>query len=121
MQLAGHQRRLLQLTVRHKEIMANQATLQQVQAFSSRLIQKGLERNRWSFYEVNVQGSFSYDAARKIIGQCSDSAAAYYWPGSMEIKVPDKTAPSRPASPSANDTAPGDVQLTVIGKFVARK
>jgi len=80
-----------------------------------------MERNHWTFYDVNVEGGFSWDAAHKIIRQCSDSLAAYYWPISIEIRVPEKAAATQSASSPSNDRSTGDVQLTIKGQFVARK
>ena len=113
--------RLHRLTLRHQEIIRNQETLKKVQGFSNQVISRGLERNHWTFYDVNVEGGFSYDAAHKIIRQCSDSTAAYYWPISMEIRVPEKAASPQSATAPSNDRSTGDVQLTIKGQFVARK
>ena len=110
-------RRLHHLTLRHQEIIRNQETLKKVKGFSDQVISNGLERSQWTFYDVNVEGGFSWDAAHKIIRQCDDSLAAYYWPISIEIRVPEKGA----ATPPSNDQSTGDVQLTIKGQFVAPK
>ena len=120
-QLEAQHRRLHLLTLRHQEIIRNREILKNVKGFSDQVIRHGLERNNWTFYDVNVEGGFSYDAAHKIIRQCSDSAAAYYWPISMEIRASDARASSQPVASPSNTMRKGDVQLTIKGQFVARK
>ena len=103
-----------------RELVHKQALLAQAQQFASSVRDLKLTREDWAFYDVNVQAPLSYAAAREIIDQCADSAAAYYWPISLEVKALERK-PAATAPRQIPDGGPAEVQLTVKGRFVARQ
>ena len=108
------------LEQQQRELVHKQAVLEQAQQFTRSARDLKLTRADWAFYDVNVQTPMSYAAAREVIDQCGDSATAYFWPISLEIKAleGEKPAPSPKQAPVGGRT---DVQLTVKGRFVARQ
>ena len=117
--LIAQQVRLQIINAEQRQWTRKQKNLQQGLMFCERAAALGLERRHWAFYDVNVQGAFSFEAAQQIIHQCGDSTSAYYWPGSLEIKV-FAAGDHLPGAKTPKET-PGDVQLTVKGQFVARQ
>lgn len=117
-QLADRQDYLQELYRRHQELVRKQAAIKQIRSFSDQAAALKLGRSDWLFYDVHVQGGFSFEAAQQIIGQCNDSPLAYYWPISLEVTTPGGAEESN--SSAAKEKALGDVQLTVKGQFVAR-
>jgi hypothetical protein len=118
-QLEAKQIRLSALTDRQRDLLRKRDLLEKVRLFSDQVSGLKLNRQEWLFYDVNVQGEFEYEAAQLIIQQCSDSDLAYYWPIALEIKTTDKVGGRAQPAPVKPDQS--DVQLTVKGKFVARK
>lgn len=119
-ELAAHKTELARLNLQQDELRRKRQILDQVSDFTARATSLGLVPEAWSFYDVNVAGGFSYETARQIIEQCSESPLAYYWPISLEIGAvkPEET---RPAQGQAAAAPKGDVQLAVKGQFVARQ
>lgn len=118
-QLSEQERQLQTVTRRQQELVRQRHLLTQVNAFDQRVAALDLQRRQWLFYQVNVQGHFSYDAAQQIIEQCADSALAYYWPIALEIRSGRQESERR--RPGAPGAVQGDVHLTVKGRFVAKK
>ncbi|MBT8340013.1 MAG: hypothetical protein HKP58_06180 [Desulfatitalea sp.] len=108
------------MTGRQRESVRQRDALARAADFDHAVTELALDRKGWLFYDVNVQGAFSFDTARQIIAQCNDSDLAFYWPIALELKHIDATE-----SPSGQAAAPaqakGDMHLTVKGQFVARK
>lgn len=118
-QLTVQQNRLRVLKQRQQELVHQKAVLKQAAQFSRRARELGLQESDWSYYDVNVQAPLVYDAAREVIHQCGDSASAYFWPVSLELKVPEKEPANTPSQ--AQRAGPTDVQLSVKGRFVAKR
>lgn len=118
-QLAAHQGRLRFLELRQQELIRKTAVLKQADQFTRRAQALGLQPNKWTFYDVNVQAPLGYEAAQEMIHQCSDSEVAYFGPISLEIKVPQKEQ-NTPSAAMVNRGGLSDVILSVKGRFVAR-
>jgi hypothetical protein len=119
-QLLAHQTHLHALDRQHRELVRKTAILDKASRFSARAHKLGLQPEAWTLYDVNVQAPLAFEAAQEIVYLCSDSSLAYYWPISLEIKAPNadqrKGAVSR-----AKPEVPADVQLSVKGRFTARR
>jgi len=120
-QLAARQNHLRLLNRQRLELARQAAALNQAARFVARAQELGLQRNDWAFYDVNVQAPLEYEAAQEIIAQCSDSSAAYFWPLSLELKVPEQQQGKTAAPSQTAMGGPADVQLMVKGRFVARQ
>ncbi len=119
-QLANRRVQLSFVQSRQKELEHKRNIVQQAVRFGQHAHANGLQTDNWTEYSVNLQAPLAYDAAREIIYLCSDSSTAYFWPISLEVSVPDvKPAASAPGPQSG--TGPADVQVSVKGRFVARK
>ncbi|MCJ8502146.1 hypothetical protein [Desulfatitalea alkaliphila] len=116
-QVTTREVQLQELNRRRQALVRQRQQLQQVRAFEERVAQLGLQREDWLFYNVNVQGAFPFEAARRLIEQCADSQVAYYWPASLEILAEGPTADGRRGSSADR----GDVRLSIKGQFVAKK
>jgi hypothetical protein len=115
----SQQNHLQRLTQRQVELKRKQKMMAQADLFARQVEAFRLAQKDWSYYDVNVQGPFSFDTAKQIIEQCSDSDLAYYWPMSLVVKVAGKE-PKKGAKASAVADQ-GDVQINVTGQFIARQ
>jgi hypothetical protein len=119
-QLASRQKHFSFVKLQQQELDRKRAILRQVSQFAQRTETLGLQKSAWTHYDVNIQAPMDFDAAREIIYQCSDSSNAYFWPISLEVKVPENKHPD--GAPSrATAAVAADVQLSVKGQFVARR
>lgn len=119
-QLLAHQTHLRTLNRQHRELVRKTAILERAFQFSKRARSLKLQPDAWTLYDVNVQAPLDFEAAQEIVYLCSDSSLAYYWPISLEIKVPNKNQRGGAVS-RAEPEGPADVQLSVRGRFAARR
>ena len=117
--LEADQAYLRSLNLRKQELLRKQKVLRQARQFSLKAADLGLREAEWTFYDVNVQDTFSFETARQIIEQCSNSDLAYYWPISLEVKTAARS--EKKAGARDETKAPGEVQLTVKGRFLTRQ
>ena len=119
-QLEIHQARLRMLNQQHRELIQKTAILKRAAQFTDRVRELDLQPDAWTLYDVNVQSPLDFEAAQEMVHLCGDSSLAYYWPISLEIKKQDAQGRSAGAS-VAQKAAPADVQLSVKGRFAARR
>lgn len=119
-QLLAHQTHLRTLNRQHQELERKTAILERASRFTERARSLNLQPDAWMLYDVNVQAPLAFEAAQEIVYLCSDSSLAYYWPISLEIKAPN-TDQEGSAVSGAKPEKPADVQLTVKGRFAARR
>jgi hypothetical protein len=120
-QVAAREIQLQAQTRRQQALTRQRLQLEQVQTFEAQVADLRLQRSHWLFYSVNVQGAFSFEAARQLIEQCSDSEIAYYWPIELEIQTSLPSASAKKQRSGSGSAVQGDVQLSIKGQFVARK
>ncbi len=101
------------------ELIQKQQILNQTIQFVNKTNILGLSPTQWTFYDVNLQETVSFDKAEQIINQCSHSQVAYYQPLSLHIRTVPKDDPTTAGNTTTKE--PGDLILTVQGKFVARQ
>ncbi len=119
-QLEIHQARLRLLNHQHQELIRKTTILKRASQFTDRVRELGLQPDAWTLYDVNVQSPLDFEAAQEMVYLCGDSSLAYYWPISLEIKKQDTEGQAAGAS-VAHKAGPADVQLSVKGRFAARR
>ena len=107
------------LRIQKKEVERKNRIFLTVKRFMDKTGIMGLEPKNWSSYDVNIQDSVSFADMKKILEQCANSRFAYYKPMSLHIKT-DTSDGVRKAGRSSADR-PGDLLITLKGKFVARR
>jgi hypothetical protein len=131
-QYSARQEKALALAIKFKalesqkiEMARRSRTLLAVKRFMDRAHDLGLEKDRWIYYDVNIQEPVSFPEMEQILNQCNNSTAAYYKPISLQIKkmTSDRVqATDRATSRSASSSsaAKTDLLITLSGKFLAR-
>ncbi len=108
------------LEQQHRELVRKTAILRRASQFTDRARKLDLQPAAWSLYDVNVQSLLDFEAAQEMVYLCGDSSLAYYWPISLEIKKQETDDQGTGASATQN-SGPDDVQLSVKGRFAARR
>jgi hypothetical protein len=86
-----------------------------------------VERDRWAYYDVNIEEPVAFADAEQILGQTANSSSYYFKPIMLHVKAnigPDAKAPPKRASAVSGDspdTKTGDVLLTLKGAFVVNR
>jgi hypothetical protein len=119
-QLSVHQAHLRMLQQQRQEIVRKSAILKRAAQFTARARELNLQPDDWALYDVNVASPLNFEAAQEIIYLCSDSELTYYWPISLEIKL-QGTEDRKTGTTNQNTVKPTDVQLSVQGRFAARR
>ena len=98
-----------------------------VNRFINRARSLGLEKDKWAYYDVNIQEPVSFQEAGKILQQTSNSSSYYFKPVILHVSTniePDKnTIQKKPSSISADspETREGDILLTLRGGFLVKQ
>lgn len=108
------------LQQQQQELVRKAAILKRASQFTDRVRALDLQPDAWTLYDVNVQSPLKYEAAQEMVYLCGDSSLAYYWPISLEIKK-QNTEDQGTGAATAQPEAPADVQLSVKGRFAARR
>lgn len=115
--LLKHQKREME---RKKKIMIR------VSNFVNRAISSGLEKNRWAYYNVEIEQPATFPEVEQILLQTASTSSYYFKPMILHIKTNiesnKNTAPDKSSSTSADSKSikGGDVLLTLKGTFVIR-
>ena len=102
-----------------KEVERKNRILLKVGRFIDKAGAMGLEPKKWSFYDVNIQDTVSFPEMEQILEQCTNSRSAYYKPISLHIKAAASDGVRKTGRTPEDRT--GDLQITLNGKFVARR
>lgn len=111
---------------RHKkQLERKNLTLGEVRHFLDRAASLGLNKEIWTYYDVNIQEPVTFSAMEEILNQCNNSSAAFYKPISLHIKkiTPEKVRSNDRTSSRSHDSRSrpnGDLLITLSGKFIAR-
>ena len=99
-----------------------------VNRFVNQATSLGLEKNRWSVYEVSVEESVSVPEMEQILKQCSNAASHYFKPISFHLKSLRGTSGQKGGAGEPVQVAAGaagikrgDILLTLRGAFVVRQ
>jgi hypothetical protein len=123
-QLSATTRQTQRLTDYQRELARKQSTLKRIHGFVDRARSAGVERDRWAYYDVNIEASVPFQDAEQILGQTANSSSYYFKPIMLHVranKEPDAKALPKKASAASGDspdTKTGDVWLTLKGSFV---
>jgi hypothetical protein len=118
--LSARQAQLRMLKRQHEELIRKAAILRRAAQFTARVRELNLQPNAWTLYDVHVQSPLDFETAQEIVSLCGDSSLAYFWPISLEIRKPNADAPQTGATQKIA-AVPTDVQLSVKGRFAARR
>jgi hypothetical protein len=104
-----------------------------IHASVNRFVEKtralGLEKDKWSILEVNLDTKVTFEEIAHLISQCSHSSTYYFRPGELDLTSGSskaETTPHEPASRGAGwiqdaqsqNASPSDMQLTLKGAFI---
>lgn len=98
-----------------------------VNNFINRAKSLGLEKERWAFYDINIEEPVSFSEAEKILSQTINSSAYYFKPVTLHVKTkiePDKNAriyKSPSTSADSPETKKADILLTLRGAFLVKQ
>ena len=87
----------------------------------------GLEKDKWAYYDVNIQEPVSFQEAEKILRQTTNSSSYYFKPATLHVTTkiePDKKATQKKQSATSADspeTKEGDILLTLRGGFLVKQ
>jgi hypothetical protein len=116
----------LELLHRQKnELERKKRVLEHLDRFMATVKGSGLEKTDWTVYEVNIESPETFAAAEEILTQCTNTAAYYFKPVSLSIRMPSETgeAPGTPSGPTTadprQDLTHSDLHLKLRGAFVA--
>jgi len=101
--------------------------LHRVKKFIDKADSLGLEKNKWSTYEVNIAQGTAFFEIEQILNQCVNTPSYYYRPVLLHIKTngdsndsnETEEKPDLKSTESFEDQV-GDVLLTLNGAFVVR-
>ena len=109
-----------------KKARQEKKILAQVNDFISRADYFGLDKSKWSFYDVHIEEEVSLPELEQILNQCANNSSYYFKPVSFYAKISGKKdkKKTKPAVSSTNadsdETRKGDIQLKLTGAFVVR-
>lgn len=115
------------LKAHQKELERKKGVLQRIHGFVHRARSAGVEKDKWAYYDVNIEEPVPFEEAEKILGQTANSSSYYFKPITLEVKTkiqPDAKAPSTTAAAASGDsseTKTGDILLNLKGSFVVKR
>jgi hypothetical protein len=114
----------VRLVERHRdELSRKKRELERVNRFVNRARFLGVERDNWSYYDVDIQETVSFAEAEEILRQTANSSAYYFKPLKLHVKTKvessTKGGPGKPAetSPGSPEAKKGDILLILKGSF----
>jgi len=115
------------LKQQQREVERKESIMVRVNNFINRARSLGLEKERWAFYDVNIEEPVSFPDAENILTQTANSSSYYFKPMTFHVKTEieseTKAKQKRPPSTSADspETKKGDILLTLRGAFVVKQ
>ena len=115
------------LKAHQKELERKKGVLQRIHDFVHQARSAGVEKDKWAYYDVNIEEPVPFEEAEKILGQTANSSSYYFKPITLEVKTkiqPDAKAPSTTtaaASGDSSETKTGDILLNLKGSFVVNR
>lgn len=118
------------LKQQQREAERKKRIISRVNDFMNRAGSFGLEKNRWSVYDINIDEPVTFFEIEQILNQCQNSSAYYFKPISLYAKTPQKSDKNRESdkkktkkttSADSRETREGDIMLTLRGAFVVRE
>ncbi len=109
-----------------KEMERKKRIMTRVSNFVNYAISSGLEKNRWAYYNVEIEQPATFPEVEQILLQTASTSSYYFKPMILHIKTDigsnKNTAPNKSSSISADSksTKDGDILLTLKGAIVIR-
>ncbi len=111
-----------------REINHKKRLMNRVCDFVNLAVSSGLEKNKWAFYDVDIEDIFTFPEAERIISQTASTASYYFKPVMLHIKTDiesyKKTTTDKPSKVRSADSkkeGQGDVFLKLKGTFVVKR
>jgi len=110
-----------------RELERKERIIVRVNRFINRARSLGLEKDKWAYYDVNIQEPVSFQDAEKILQQTTNSSSYYFKPVTLHVTTniePDKkdTQKKSPSiSADSPETKEGDILLTLRGGFLVKQ
>ena len=108
------------------ELENKKRVLSRVSSYMTKVKSLGLEKSRWTVFDVNVETPVTFATMEQILNQCTNSTSYYFKPVSLRIRTAlaqDGGIPGQaeftPASP-VNEGGISDGLLIIKGAFIAR-
>lgn len=120
-------RQVQSLFEQQRELERKERIMVRVNRFINRARSFGLEKDKWAFYDVNIQEPVSFQEAETILQQTTNSSTYYFKPVTLHVTTkiePDKkTTQKKPSSNSADspETKERDILLTLRGGFLVKQ
>ena len=115
------------LRQQQREIERKKRIMIRVNNFINRARSLGLEKDKWAYYDVNIAEPVSFQEAKKILTQTTNSSSYYFKPVMLHVKTKiksdKKATQKKPPSTSADspETKEGDILLTLRGGFLVKQ
>jgi len=115
------------LKQQQREMKRKESIMVRVNNLINRARSLGLEKERWAFYDVNIEEPVSFPDAEKILTQTANSSSYYFKPVTLHVKTKtesdEKAKTPKPPSTSADspETKKGDILLTLRGCFLVKQ
>ncbi len=110
-----------------QEMKRKERILAQVDTFVIRAKAFGIEKNRWAYYNVNIQEAVSFPELDGILTQTVNTSSyyfksvAFYAKRALEPGSGATAKQPRTISASSPETKKGDILLTLRGAFVVKQ
>ncbi len=115
------------LKQQQNDLRRKEKILYKVENFVRNAKTLGLEENRWSFYDDNIEDPVTFTEMEQILNQCANSSSYYFKPASLYVRrvsasdlKSEKTKASSGSSADSTDTKRSDMHLTLRGAFIVR-
>ncbi|MBN1381453.1 MAG: hypothetical protein JXA41_07250 [Deltaproteobacteria bacterium] len=114
------------ITIQQKELRQKKRLMSRVESFVKRTTSWGLVKDRWTFYDVEIEEPMTFNKLEKILNQTLGTSSYFYKPTALHLntnvqayKKPDQNQqPER----SADSTSVGeqDVIVKLKGAFLVQ-
>jgi len=106
-----------------KMILVNEAN-----QFVEKAVSKGLDRERWENYAVNISDQVAFEDFMKLLSQCATSYSHYFSPVSLQtklihedtVKARQKKTGKSSKNQNPDENQAYDIDLVLKGAFLVR-
>jgi hypothetical protein len=108
------------------ELENKKRVLSRVSGYMAKVKSLGLEKDRWTVFDVNVETPVTFATMEQILNQCTNSTSYYFKPVSLRIRTALAQDEENPGQAESTHTSPSDEgerrdgSLMIKGAFIAR-
>ena len=95
------------IMIQQKELKRKKRIVTRVANFVKRAKSYGLEKDRWTYYDVEIEGPMTFHKAEQILSQTLNTSSYFYKPMALHMntditsyKKPGQDQPTRPSADS---------------------